>query len=1204
MMSRSSTIIGFLAVRMMVCLVTVTAWAGYAAAAGPRALPVETLRLSFEDEADLLADFVSQSPNYVHMGLDGLEKRDLAIEPGRFGNGLHIRDGWPISQGTWNESGLDCDLIVAVMWGEFHKKPHFWGQGRFHGGRGTVAFWVKSDAFHPGAVFMQSNIAWGRKERDLFAIEVDVNRRLSAYIRDVYYDYHRVTSDEPIWVDGQWQHITVTYDRGYGLKLYHNGQLVGSTWNQDAWWQTPLPGLFSPFLPESVYDEIVFLDRPLSDGQVASLYERNVVDAQAGGGTDLIFDEGARNRLLAGYADLDSMDLPTLTAGQRELRMKQTVVEDCHDEKVPAWWVLDGRYELAWPHPYLMFTFVLGDVDFHGTKVDIDLAAGETPNYISFEGIFDDMKVLSGKADHFEDTNELVSLKRSDNFFYSQKIDMAGGTALRIPLLKSYGSPPGLQGSAKLPLTGKTRIHELNLWDVRNVEGLQAPLPNSTTAYLRPAGKPAELGRYGPALAKLMSSRDRTFLLGDWHFPARADVTLYPLNSLHLFGTDLNPDMAVDAVGLRLLISPNASSDVLWIKLRDPAHPSRIWAQTCIRVKFNEADGPQPVHVKLDIIDMMLAGEDRMWVEIMSANGGQIILGDTRHPSSLVMYSSTDRQESLAAYVKHEMIPARMQYMKEYNYLPWRWMGKPMSIQHWSHFGGPFNMVYPVLATLRHDPGNRLGHIFRELTLERWGAKTIAEDSTRRPVRIKAPPGAPAWAVWQRELYALNLEIAHWIASRQRRDGFFWGGCNDDPFLIVGYAGLPLMGDEITRKAWLRFYDGLEKAGIYADGYCDIRPIDPLHITDFISGRGLMLAYALGDPNVLEREMQTARRYTAITEAHNAKRLAAGLERLTGDWSNHDQLESTPTQQMEAIVANYSCTHVKWYWGKTEKPKPHVLKDRAGLARSMMNTVLRFDETTRFFYTRAMVHTDCQGGGIGRDELIAAMLGGRLQAARAARPNSIAVSWQTDAGADLARLVSYADDREIRVSLYNFTNEPAVASIRTWRLGSGLYEINMGPDTNDDGMIDDNTGSRTGDQRTKQPRELRRFSTLPVTVPPGQYVLSVRQIKAISEPEALPDLAVSQRSLRAHGNDTVNITVHNIGAAPARNVTVELVDRNGRVVASRTIEQIDSPSDDLQARKATLEFKGLGDPAALSLRVRCADGTPEILDENNTVSAW
>ena len=69
-------------------------------------------------------------------------------------------------------------------------------------------------------------------------------------------------------------------------------------------------------------------------------------------------------------------------------------------------------------------------------------------------------------------------------------------------------------------------------------------------------------------------------------------------------------------------------------------------------------------------------------------------------------------------------------------------------------------------------------------------------------------------------------------------------------------------------------------------------------------------------------------------------------------------------------------------------------------------------------------------------------------------------------------------------------------------------------------------------------------------------------------------------------------------------VTVELVDRNGRVVASRTIEQIDSPSDDLHARKATLEFKGLSDPAALSLRVRCADGTSEILDENNTVSAW
>ncbi len=71
--------------------------------------------------------------------------RQLAIEKGRFGNGLHIQDGSPISKGTWNESGLDCDLVVAVLWGEWHKKPHYWGAGAFHGDRGTVAFWVKPE---------------------------------------------------------------------------------------------------------------------------------------------------------------------------------------------------------------------------------------------------------------------------------------------------------------------------------------------------------------------------------------------------------------------------------------------------------------------------------------------------------------------------------------------------------------------------------------------------------------------------------------------------------------------------------------------------------------------------------------------------------------------------------------------------------------------------------------------------------------------------------------------------------------------------------------------------------------------------------------------------------------------------------------------------------------------------------------------------
>ena len=59
------------------------------------------------------------------------------------------------------------------------------------------------------------------------------------------------------------------------------------------------------------------------------------------------------------------------------------------------------------------------------------------------------------------------------------------------------------------------------------------------------------------------------------------------------------------------------------------------------------------------------------------------------------------------------------------------------------------------------------------------------------------------------------------------------------------------MGDKISTNSFLKLYDGLERAGVYKNGYCDVWPIDYLHVTDFITSRGLLFPYALGDPMFL-----------------------------------------------------------------------------------------------------------------------------------------------------------------------------------------------------------------------------------------------------------------------------------------------------------------------------------------------------------------
>ncbi|MFH1740553.1 MAG: LamG-like jellyroll fold domain-containing protein [bacterium] len=1174
-------------VLLAVCLLTAPTY-------GSAPPPAQTLHLGFESEQELLSDFLSQSAKYRPMGRDGLNERGLAIEEGRFGKALHIRDGWPISKGAWNESGLDCDLIVAVMWGEWHKKAHYWGSGAFHGDSGTVAFWVKTDALNPGIVFMQGNVAWGRMERDLFSIEVDKEGRLSAFIRDVRYDYHRVTADKPTWKNGEWQHIAVVYDRGYGLKLYHNGKVIGSTWGKDAWWQTSHPGLFSPFLPESFYDEIYFFDGPLSDEEIASLYANNSLAASP---RAIDLDSGARKRLMAEYGDLDNLELPTLTAGTQELKMKQIEVENCHDDRVPAWWIFDGRYELAWPHPYRLFTFILGDVDYHGTKADIDLAQGEKPNYIAFEGILDGLQLVAGKPNDFEKGKELINLKNYDSFFYSKKIDLEGASALRIPLTKEYGSPPGLEGSANLPLSGLTRIHETHLWRAAAGNRSQSSWPDHFTYYLRPEDGVSGLARYGSALRKIMGGRDRTVVSSSTAFPSPARVPFDPLSSVTVVSSDLIPDTAVDSIGLQLFVAPTQKTDSLWIKLHDPANPSRIWAQTCIKVNFQELNTPQPITFVMDIIDLMLASGDRLLLEIVSANGGELILGDSKEPSALFVFPSQDREKSLAAYAKHELHPARMQYSKEYNYKPWQFIEEKVNIENWSSFGGPYDMAYPPMAVLRHDPSNRIAGVYHTLTVERNRPQPVPPEALRNPMPLNVPPNAPSWAVWEWELLKLNRRVAHWIANWQQPNGMFWGGPNDDSFLPLGYAALPLMGDEITRKSWLKFYDGLEKLGIFADGYCDIWPIDPLHITDFITSRGLMLAFAPGDPQVFDRELRTSERYTGRVAATDKRLTQQGAPPLSGERTDRDRKDVTLVECMEAQIRNYSRTHVRWYWGQTEKPEPHILKDREGLARQMMNWVHQLDENSVFGFTEAMIHTDTQGAGLGRNELIAAALGGGLQGRIEPRPHSIAVSWEDNDSDRLTRLVSYADDKSLSVNLYNFGYEPETVTMRVWRLSKGRYEIRFGADENDDGVLDEANGN-------VEQAVLGRFSTIPIQVPPRKgMVVTVTQIDALPEVDALPDLAVTHRDLRITGDNALEVTVHNIGAAHARNIGVDLVDAKGGVVATQTIEEIETPIHDFAARKKTLVFQGLTNPSELGVRVDAKNTIEEIFEENNSVAA-
>ncbi len=821
-----------------------------------------------------------------------------------------------MTKGTANESGIDLDLIVATLWGDYRTKPHYWGTGKIFGDRGTVAFWVKrasllSDPLYP--LFLQSSSAWGRKERDLFRVDVSPDGKLKALVRDIFYNNHTVETADRVWVDGEWQHVAVVFDQAYGLKLYYNGRLAASNWGNDAWWQAPIAGLFSPFLPEADYDEIVIFDYPLDDAQVGALFASNAIPQKPATRTPL--DEAARQRLLLSYGDVDSLALPTVRAGEETLSLRQARVAACRDENIPAWWVMDGRYELAWPHPYRLFTFILGDVDFHGTKIDIELAPGEKANYLALEGVLDGAEVFPGSYKSFDKSRRVAGLDGYPGYFFSTKLDLGGTTLAPFPdaqgLRDARGArrprdaalPPDGQGPDPRGRAVAGRRDARGDGPRRARQRLGAPVPRRTRQAL-------DL-RYLDAFLKLAGADSRTLFLGSKGDapPARPFVEVAPLAAFPFFRhrpqprpgrrpdrAELHGDPRKD-FGHALDLAPRPGQPVTALGQGGRA------AGVC---RGRQAPGGEHPP-RAGRPDARRRGQAVARAQVRQRGKDRDRWG--RRCPGWAWASARTAKNPSQTYAAWEMLPAQMQYIKEYNYQPWLFTGEqrnvstlafpggpiPMtlsfisgqgqSLKFWTNFGGPYDMWYPPQAVLRHDPAHRIAGIYSRLTGERaqtYGA--YSEGSFSQAERLALAPdipaAAPAWAVWERELYSRHQRTAHWIVDQQREDGFFWGGYKDDVFIPLGYADVPFMGDDKVRRSFLREYDGVDEVGAFKDGYCQVWPNDYLHITDILVSRGLMVPYALGDPYVLEREMITAKAFGKLMDEANAERAAKGLPKF------------------------------------------------------------------------------------------------------------------------------------------------------------------------------------------------------------------------------------------------------------------------------------------------------------------------------------
>jgi hypothetical protein len=189
------------------------------------------------------------------------------------------------------------------------------------------------------------------------------------------------------------------------------------------------------------------------------------------------------------------------------------------------------------------------------------------------------------------------------------------------------------------------------------------------------------------------------------------------------------------------------------------------------------------------------------------------------------------------------------------------------------------------------------------------------------------------------------------------------------------------------------------------------------------------------------------------------------------------------------------------------------------------------------------------------EDLQRARLGGVALVRNAIYPGHT-VSWRFTAPAQatsVALLLPDATPRQFTVLGYNLEASPVQATMTAWQVEPGQWQVTEGFDANGDDRMDE-----PGKVRVV---ELERSTDIDVTFAPRTTtILSFRLVKPGTPYWTRPDLGIDARDVKRAGN-TLEVTVHNVGAVRSPEATVGLVDAAGKVLATAAVPPIDGPLD-------------------------------------------
>jgi hypothetical protein len=208
-----------------------------------------------------------------------------------------------------------------------------------------------------------------------------------------------------------------------------------------------------------------------------------------------------------------------------------------------------------------------------------------------------------------------------------------------------------------------------------------------------------------------------------------------------------------------------------------------------------------------------------------------------------------------------------------------------------------------------------------------------------------------------------------------------------------------------------------------------------------------------------------------------------------------------------------------------------------------------------------------------------------------------AVSWKfegEDADEKVGLLIPDATPKHIRVTGYNLSPATVSATMTTWDIEPGLWEMSVGT-RNDAG-----NGPITN-PATKRVA-LDRSSGIPVSFAPGTYTVIELTFVAKGTPYwSRPDLGIGSDDVRVTGRKMA-VTVHSLGGAATPGAKLVLFDQTGRKIASAGIPGLAAPLA-LRAQRTTvsLSLPKVFDLKGCRLVIETSGRTTELTLLNNEV---